>query len=542
MADKKLFGYVTKSNQIIGSDSWAYGTFASNMRSDQLGTEDPKASFNMGLMDVPIAIESLTDLVKINTHHTSCCKVKANDAAGSSFNLRPTKPNPAQSQKKRTTKFFEDLNVPINETLRDVIYDFESIGFGAIEIVRENDDMNAPIKELLHIPAHTLKVHRSRKKYAQVRGAKKVWFKDIEAEFEVNSKTGQTSSSYGPDVRGNELIFFKKYTHESDFYGVPDIVPAMGSILGDYEREEFNIAFFTNAAIPAWAIFITGDYDPGPVKNDLGEIVPEDTPGAKTDFERLIESHISQLDTNPRSTMIIAIPSTLRKDGSPGKIEVTFQKLSDDVKEASFEKYRLANRDEVTEAHGVPLSRLAITTIGGLGGSTGEATDEIYKRSRIDPLQSMLTSRLNKWILSEELDVEDYEFNLPEIDTKDEAHDIKVVTPLFQMGSITPNQIISHFGKKFGIEPEELNDKDNPLNHHYIGGQSVELGLEQVVGRDNDQGQRGVAEETLAAQEQENRETPSSLEPFRQFLESSDIDPEIKAELNAALSSMGERG
>ncbi len=340
-----------------------------------------------GLVEPPYPPDSLINLLEINTYHFRSCQTKASDAAGSGWHIQAKSKKPVESHKEKAEDFFHDLYTPLVQTLRDMLFDYEAIGWGAIEIIREDDESEGEIVDLKHIPAHTIRVHRSMMKYGQIRGAKTVWFKDVANDNDVHYKTGDDRAfgSVSGKERANELVFFKQYSQKSDFYGQPQILSALGAMLGDFEREEYNTSFFANQGVPAYAVFITGDYDPGPT-DDSG----------RTDLEKVIEKHLAELSGNPHSTLLLAVPSARRRDGSPGTVNVVFQKLSEEVKEASFEKYRIANRNEVLAAHGVPMYRLGIAETGALGGSVASESTEIYKRSRIDPLQEMIHTPFNR--------------------------------------------------------------------------------------------------------------------------------------------------
>src|SRR5690606_4544021 len=113
-------------------------------------------------------------------------------------------------------------------------------------------------------------------------------------------------------------------------------------------------------------------------------------------------------------------------DGQNVKVE--FQRLAVDVKEASFRLFRQDNRDEILAAHGVPPYRAGIAETGSLGGSTAVESTEIYKMSVIEPRQSILENLFNRYILRSAFDVTDWRWKLAEIDTRDERHDLDILS------------------------------------------------------------------------------------------------------------------
>lgn len=230
---------------------------------------------------------------------------------------------------------------------------------------------------------------------------------------------------------------------------------------GDIARRDYNIAFFDNWGVPAYAVFITGNFDPGELDEQ-----------GKSEFERSIEEHFNELSKSPHSTLIMSVPTT---EGQ-GEVNIEFKPLSTEVKEASFRLFRQDNRDEILAAHGVPPYRMGIAETGSLGGSTAQESTEIYKRSVIEPRQEMLESMINKYILWEGFEAFDWEFKFAEIDTQDEKHDMDMATELFRNAAMTPNQLIHYFGERFGLEPV-----DHPaMDAHYLNGMPITLEVDMA--------------------------------------------------------------
>ncbi len=80
----------------------------------------------------------------------------------------------------------------------------------------------------------------------------------------------------------------------------------------------------------------------------------------------------------------------------------------------------------------------------------------------------------------ETMEITDWEFYFEEIDTSEEEADMKLAGFLFERGAMTPNQLISFFGSRFGIDPSD----DPAMDYHYINGKAVETGetSEEVIG------------------------------------------------------------
>ncbi len=453
---KKPFGFVTSKGRLVGDD--ILNKYTTKEASQQLKADAFQSAYGPEKLVVPLYNPlQLTNLLEMNTYHMRCCKIKARDSAGLGWLIKSKVDGLEESTEFNTLRgFFEDQLEPITTTLDRMMYDYEVMGYGALELTREGYKHDGEPANLFHIPAHTLRVHLSGEKLCQIRGGKKKWFKFIGVEKDIDKATGQEYPLGSLDVNkcATEIIWFKNYTPKSDYYGMPDIIPALGAIYGDISRRDYNIAFFDNYGVPAYAVFITGDFDMG----DTDE-------NGRTDFEKTIEDHFKNLRKEPHSTLILSVPS-----GQGGEVEIKFEPLSVETKEASFRLYRTDNRDEVLSAHAVPPYRAGIAETGSLGGSTAEESTEIYKTSVIKPRQEMIETALNLHVVQNGFEIYEWEFRLGSIDNTDEEHDLKMVQGLFSMGAITPNQIINHFGERFG-----LTVSDSPyMNMHYINGTPVE--------------------------------------------------------------------
>jgi len=189
------------------------------------------------------------------------------------------------------------------------------------------------------------------KRFAQIRNGKKRWFKRVEYPYDVHKDTGVISplKSLQAEDRASEIIWFVNYTPRSDYYGLPDIIPALGAIWGDIARRDYNIAFFDNYGVPAYAIFVSGNFDPGEVDEE-----------GRTEMEKMIEEHFAELAKNPHSTLILSVPT----EGRDEEVKIEFKSLSAEIKEASFRLYRNDNRDEILSAHGMPPYRIGVNETG----------------------------------------------------------------------------------------------------------------------------------------------------------------------------------
>ncbi|GGA31961.1 hypothetical protein GCM10007416_00630 [Kroppenstedtia guangzhouensis] len=405
---------------------------------------------------------TLIDVMDQNTYHYRCVQAKARDVTGLGWKLVPAfkkdeeDREPDETQKATVLEFLRQPHP--EETLEEILFkfwtDYEAVGWAALEIIRNNQANPQQITGLRWIPAHTIRIHRDRDRYVQIRGARRVWFKALGAPFDVDWRTGLkffppnvlrptgvegvedeedpsiTEEPIAPEHQGTEVLYLTNHVPSSDYYGTPDVMPALAAILGDIARAEYNIEFFENFGVPAYAVTV------------IGTELDDDTVAAiKKYFQK-------DLKEKRHGTLVL----TAQKDPALGEeaqdIKIEFQALAVDVKEASFRLYRKDNRDEVLSAHGVPPYRAGIAEEGSLGGSTAAESTEIYKQSIILPRQQILEVRITRHILREAYGVTDWKFEFERIDTRDEERDIEILESKFNLGALTINDIRRELGQE----------------------------------------------------------------------------------------------
>ena len=124
----------------------------------------------------------LVQLLDLYTYHAACVEAVAVDSTGISYTLKPVEGvEPIDAEKTRLEEVLDNSTPSINtnpeSTVKSLIlvYDRRSIGYGALEVIRESTS-KSDIKRLKHIPAHTLRRHTDLKRVVQVNNGKKVWF------------------------------------------------------------------------------------------------------------------------------------------------------------------------------------------------------------------------------------------------------------------------------------------------------------------------------------------------------------------------------
>ena len=384
---------------------------------------------HLKLVPTPYDPAKLVKLLEKNTWHQRCCKQIASDVAGLGFDI-PFKLDASdedqnnEKNKKIRQEIVDFFNNPNEraETLREILCaaqeDYESTGWMCIEVAV---DISGRPQELFHVPAYTVRAKRGNKAYCQIVGQKKVWFSrwglknDDGKSLYVNKKDGTISKKVPFGKRGNPMIFIKNYSASSAHYGVPTIISALRAINILLGIGDFNLDFFDNNAIPAWAIIIEGGELDKPTKEYIDKFFKEEIKGAGGAHATL------NLET-------------------PEGVKITFKRLQTEIKEGSFEKLQTQSRDEILVAHSMPPYRIGIAVMGSLGGNIASEMSRTYKDAVVIPRQETLEKRLTNLIkLGWNTELLQFRFN--ELDITDAESEAKIDGERLGQGVVTPNII-----------------------------------------------------------------------------------------------------
>ena len=393
----------------------------------------------------PYPPESFLTLYESNPILNRTIKQVGIDVAGSGWDLIPVDGETERPSDK--AKIEALLNKPnpemgLEDIFERILTDWGYLGYLGIEAVR---NLGGEIIELHHIPAKDLWVHKKKELYCQKKGQKEAWFKKFGSDTKVNAATGDPADGIDIKEAANELIFYKNYYPRSDYYGVPNFLPAVGSLLSLIGIRDYNLSFFQSYGIPAYAVTMTGEWDEKAAKK--------------------IKEHLTSgvLQKGKGQAPIVSISS---EDGA--KIE--FQKLSVDVKDGSFRVYSQLLRDEVLACYSMPPYRIGINVVGSLGGTNIQESTVIYNQAVVEPLQNRIERIINQLIIRQGLQVEAYNFKLKNMDTRNEDAEATRDQGWIQSGVKTPNQIRQDRG---------LEGYDGG-NQYYIASNLIPVGEDDV--------------------------------------------------------------
>jgi PBSX family phage portal protein len=305
--------------------------------------------------------------------------------------------------------WLENLNQDdsFTNTMMKFFTDVQATGNGYLEIGRTT---KGEIGYVGHIPATTLRVRRQRDGFVQIIGQKVVYFRNFGAKNQ-NPVTA--------DPRPNEIIHYKEYSPLNTYYGVPDIMSAISSLHGDQLANQYNIDYFSNKAVPRYVVTLKGAKLSAEAEDKLFRFLQTSLRG---------QSH---------RTLYIPLPG----DSDTNKVEFNMEPIENGVQEASFNEYRIRNREDILVAHQVPLSKIG-------GGDTSAiasalAQDRTFKEQVARPAQKNLEKMLNK-IVREKTDILDLKFN--ELTLTDEIAQSQIIERYVKTQVMTPNEARQQLG------------------------------------------------------------------------------------------------
>ena len=299
--------------------------------------------------------------------------------------------------------WLENLNDDdsFTKTMEKVYTDVESTGNGYLEIGRT---VNGEIGYVGHIPSTTVRIRRLRDGYMQIIGQKVVYFRN----FGAKNPNPVTS-----DPRPNEIIHIKEYSPLNTYYGIPDIIAALPSLIGDQLASQYNIDYFENKAVPRYVVTLKGAKLSGEAEDKMFRFLQT---GLKAQSHR---------------TLYIPLPG----DTDQNKVEFKMEPIENGIQDGSFKEYRKQNRDDILVAHQVPISKLGGTDSAAIAASI--AQDRTFKEQVSRPAQGHLNKVISK-IIKEKTDILELRFN--ELTLTDEITQSQILERYVKTQVMMPNE------------------------------------------------------------------------------------------------------
>jgi PBSX family phage portal protein len=310
--------------------------------------------------------------------------------------------NRIERMKLELKDWLENLNDDdsFTKTMEKFYTDVQATGNGFLEIGRTTA---GDIGYVGHIPATTVRVRRLRDGFVQIIGNSVVYFRN----FGANNQNPMTA-----DTRPNEIIHYKEYSPLNTYYGIPDIIAALPSLIGDQLASQYNIDYFENKAVPRYIVTLKG----AKLSAD-GE-------------DKMFRFLQTGLKSQSHRTLYIPLPG----DTDQNKVEFKMEPIENGIQDGSFKEYRKQNRDDILIAHQVPISKLGGSE-SGLAAALSQ--DRTFKEQVSRPAQRHLEKVVNK-LIKEKTDILELKFN--ELTLTDEITQSQILERYVKTQVMTPNE------------------------------------------------------------------------------------------------------
>ncbi len=443
----KVNGSLLAGGMVASGEYFEIGKALSDPPSKSTGSRRLREKYGVTLDGVTCATRPFDFFLyayatTLNTYHCRAVRAKAKDIAGGKWKITGTG---TDARRREIVDFFTTAfrDRSLTDGLTNLWTDYEALGNGYLEVIPDTTGRPA---EFSHIPSTEMWIRLDNLGFVQQKNGQYAHFRG----YGIDPKKFNELKASDP-LRNEELssvAHFTQYFPWSLYYGIPSIMPAWNRMALAVLETEFNLNFFSNNAIPDYAVILTGEWE------DDAE-------------DKIREYFRRHLKGQAHKTLAMKTP-----DGGT----IAFQKLTgDNAKEGSFRLLRADCRDEVLHAHGVPPSKVGIHETGRLGGHDGAEQNQEYKAGIVTPGREKLTSVLNR-VVKDVFEDDSLKFEFEPYDTDDVAQNASVDDIYLKNQTLTPNQVLA---KRFPELPQRA-DGDTPLP--YKGGGVSPAGESDALG------------------------------------------------------------
>lgn len=362
------------------------------------------------VVEPPYNLDALAALYESQATHKACVDAKVTNIVGLGYRFVPVGDDRRASEANR--RLLEHLlancnpDMTFTEVMRAVWTDVECLGNGYLEVTRNSRGL---VDGFYHVPAVTVRVRADHCGFVQIRDGRRRDFRPLGSEQHTDEQTGQVQ---------NEILHLYKYTPQSSYYGVPDIIPALASMLGDRAACEFNLDYFEHNAVPRLAIIVEG---------------AQLSDGLMAQIQHYMESEIKG---QAHKTLVLEAPG--------GDARIRLEPLTVGRKEdAGFVAYRKQNRDEVLMVHRVPPAKVTIIEDSNRTNTLDQ--DKTFREQVVRPEQRRVEFKLNA-MLRDELGISDWEFRFREMDLTEAMAEAQVSQIYASIGALTADEIRNRLG------------------------------------------------------------------------------------------------
>jgi len=361
-----------------------------------------------------------------------------------------------------------NLETPIEEVIEAVEDDLEKTGNGYFEILRSDD---GEISTFEHLPSDNMRICKKDKesqtidreveingvvkkkssqktfrRYVQVVGLKKVYFKEYGHPLDLDMKTGEYSDHVDYNDRASEVLHIKI---GNDTYGKPRWIGNVISALGARKAEELNFYYFQNGRhLPAAITVSNGMLDQQSKDNLEGYM--KNAQGVENAHKFLLLEAMG--DTTESNTG--------EEKVTPAKVDV--KDLAQVIQQdALFLEYDKETRKKIRSSFRLPP--IYTGEAEEYNRATSDTAREITEEQVFQPERKKIARRLNS-VLLPELGIYKAKLAFKNADFRDPKELAKLIQPFIDGGAASPNDLRPLLGEILGVELDEWDEfYDRPV-------------------------------------------------------------------------------
>lgn len=448
-------GFIYEDGTVVSAKQYMSKSvgFGVGTSSQEDARDETKEITSQDIVRPPYSPDTLSRFLDLDEVHYRCVRTKVTDSVERPWklirdeNYGSVEDSVVDAERAVALDFIDSCNHMhgFEGVLTCGCMDFESVGWAAFEVVRGFDKR---ILNLYHIPASKIRVLKGWRGFVEKGSSGRADRYYLPFGWKVLSpdrtniygyplpydpvkdggiERGQWNlvSPKDPNERlgfreieksANEILFVPKFHPKTTYYGIPDFLSAVGSILCNIYIRDYTHQFFEHNAVPRYAIIVKGATLDDPVK-------------------KLIMSYLSEeVKGSAHKTLIIPIPSMA------GDIEVKFERLDTDVKEASFQSTRSNNQKSIVISHGMFPAVVGIIENAQMGSGKGVSQQLSYKNRIVTPLQTRWQKTVRR-LFRYGLGLKHITIEFESLDAEDLSEQTQNYINYVQNGIMTINQV-----------------------------------------------------------------------------------------------------
>jgi PBSX family phage portal protein len=401
-------------------------------------------------------LKKISEWVEQSNTLNQCIAAMVTNVASNGYRVVPiakgVEPDPDEASFLQSFIDSPNLNQSLVGIQKDKVHDFEKYGFGFIEVVRNakgkpsllyhakafyirllkrsDKDEAVPVTFYVKRGGQRSRVTEMRKfrKYVQVIGATKTYFKEFGDPRKMSYKTGEYETKgkkINKDELATELLHHRQYSE--DVYGLPRWISQLPSILGSRESEEVNYRYFEDNTVPPMMLLVSG-----------GKI----TATSYNDLNNLLNGQGIGKDRQNQVLLIEAVPETTSLDDK-GNVQIKVEKLtSERPSDGLFKEYDDSNMAKIRSSFRLPPVLIGLSQ--DVNFATANTSTYVAETQVFVPERKAHDEMFNKGFVNHpsglNLSTVKLETRGPEVTNPEQI--VKTLTATNVMGAVTPRSAI----------------------------------------------------------------------------------------------------